>query len=870
MVVKPKVVVFGLDGATFQLIRPLIAQGKMPNTARLLTDGTSATLKSTIHPITPSAWASMVTGLNPCKHGVFDFRRRKPSSYEMELVNGGMRAGRALWSILNEHGYKTGMLNIPLTYPPDRVNGFVVSGMDAPISGGSLTYPRHLQNRIQQRLGRYIVDFNTVARSEDEYLAKTLEMLGNRIECLQFLCDEYADLDLLFAVFVAPDRIQHAFWKYLDPSSSEFHAPKALEYRSASENVYATIDEAIGWALARFGDGTYYLLVSDHGFGPLYKDVYMNKWLSDLGLLKFKDDTPGEARRFPHDVSWNATKAYSFGYFGNINVNLAGREPDGVVPEGKEAEQVKELIIRELHELRDPESGAVMVDRVYRKEELYSGPYFFTAPDLLIIMRNYTYMTRDSYEHVTGGLVGPPMQLSPRIIPHTGSHNLDGIFVLRGEGVASGLRLPDLQITDVTPTVLYLLNVPLPTGMDGKPPMRALTGQCFGGRKPSLTASRPPSVSHPADPRFAASKIERLERAGRQQRQEIADLKSLVDGYRRGRFMRVMEKVHSLRSALSSPTAPERVQPPVTWNQSLPLPSKLVVEPFGGCNLRCPLCPTGQGRRERPLGPMKMELFSEVLRQCGDSLREIDLFNWGEPLLNPWLPDMIRAARQRDIYITVSTNLNFLPDAAELVASGLNRLIISCSGCTADTYAKYHVGGEFEKVMDNLTRILNHRDLNPDLKIAWRFLTSSYNEHQVPLLFEMCRDLRIEADVCEPRLDMREEVLKPVQQRMQRHAEWIPTRSQVYDVETSQQKCRWSTCRIPWTEACIDVDGSVMVCCSSYDRKYDLGNIMAAPFEETWNGPLYRAAREYLEAGTLTSRIRTLCHICKDGGFRDY
>jgi len=267
---------------------------------------------------------------------------------------------------------------------------------------------------------------------------------------------------------------------------------------------------------------------------------------------------------------------------------------------------------------------------------------------------------------------------------------------------------------------------------------------------------------------------------------------------------------------------------------------------------------------------MKMDLFREILRQIGDSLREIDFFNWGEPLLNPALPEMIGMAVDRGIKTTVSTNLNYLPDPAAVVASGLNRLIISCNGCTAETYAKYHVGGDFQKVMENLGKILRYKDLNPEMKILWRFITFAHNEHEVSLLLESCQELGIDADICQPRLDMREEILRPVAERIKKYREWIPSDSPVYDVEKGEKKNKWSTCRFPWTEACIDVDGSVMVCCSSYDRKYDLGNMLATPFQEIWNGPLYRASLEYLEVGTVTSGIRTLCHICRDNAFRDY
>jgi MoaA/NifB/PqqE/SkfB family radical SAM enzyme/SAM-dependent methyltransferase len=439
-------------------------------------------------------------------------------------------------------------------------------------------------------------------------------------------------------------------------------------------------------------------------------------------------------------------------------------------------------------------------------------------------------------------------------------------------------------------------------------PEEHLTGMLRGTASSQTSTMQTVFWARPAgtDPLAQASlQLTKLSNEVMALREQIQSHRELIDAIRRGRFMRAMEKLHSTTASIAAawprrapqsdteaaanavvqpqstagaiagtelkPQARQVGEAPVTWNRPVELPEKLVIEPFGGCNLGCPLCPTGQGRLQRPLGPMKMELFREILRQLGDSLTQIDFFNWGEPLLNPLLPDMIRLAAHRGIYTTVSTNLNhLLADPAALVASHLDRLLISCSGCTPETYAKYHVGGDFERVMANMARILKYRDLNPELKVFWRFVKFAHNQHEVPSLVEMCHTLGIQPDVCEPRLDMREEILTPAEQRIEKHREWIPSDSSVYDVEHASTRNKWSTCRLPWTEGSIDVDGSVMVCCSSYDRKYDFGNILATPFDEIWNGPLYRAAREYLEAGTVTSPVSTICHICKESGFRDY
>lgn len=304
--------------------------------------------------------------------------------------------------------------------------------------------------------------------------------------------------------------------------------------------------------------------------------------------------------------------------------------------------------------------------------------------------------------------------------------------------------------------------------------------------------------------------------------------------------------------------------------QDVPLPRKLTIEVFGGCNLRCPLCPTGQGLRTRPAGPMTMEVFEEIMRQLGHAVETIDFFNWSEPLLNRNLPKMIRMARDRGIYTVISSNLNIVPDPESLVSSGLNELWVSCDAITPETYVKYRVGGKFEKVMENLDKILTIRHLNPNLIIKWRFITFAHNEHEIPAVVARCQELGIVPDICPNRLDMRNEILLLEEDKIARYNEWIPADSPVYDKGALKKKIRFGVCPRPWYEAVIDVDGSVTFCCSSYDKQYDVGNIMQTPFQDIWNGQLYRASREYISQGTSSADIRTICHICKDNGYQDF
>ena len=548
-----KVILLGFDGATFDALNPLVEQGKLPTIARLIHEGVSAPLMSTIHPLTPCAWSSMVTGLNPGKHGIFDFRRRRPGTYALEIVNSRLRDGAALWTILTQHGKKVGVFNVPLTFPPDPVKGFMISGMDAPRSS-SFTYPAALQADIQGVIGNYSIDVNGFCSDAKEYANRILRMLDNRIDTFHYLLQRYSDLDFLMAVFVAPDRLQHAFWKYLDPGAPEFGLAEAEFFRSAFERCYRRLDDLIGELLQGSSEDTTIMVVSDHGFGPLYKDVYLNRWLIDHSFLRLKEPSPDKGSAFFDSVGWSQTKAYSFGYFGNIYLNLRGREPAGIVEEGKEAEDLRRIIIKELGHFRDPESGQPMVDSVFRREELYWGPHIREAPDLLVIMRNYAYMTRDGYEGVSPTVVGPPMQYQTNVIQHSGNHRIEGLCMMRGAPVRVGARMKRAGIMDIAPTVLYLMGLPISPEMDGRVLEEAVERSHLRARPIKIAVSPVQSSRRRRSLQEALvvkdGEITRLREKVRDREEEIAELKHRLARTHQGRFMRFMARVHALRRAV--------------------------------------------------------------------------------------------------------------------------------------------------------------------------------------------------------------------------------------------------------------------------------------------------------------------------------
>jgi predicted AlkP superfamily phosphohydrolase/phosphomutase len=490
-----KVWIIGLDGATFTLIRPWAEAGHLPTLARLMAEGAWGELASTIHPLTAPAWTTFFTGLNPGKHGIFDFVRRRPGSYDLELVNAASRGGRSLWRILSDAGRRVGVVNVPMTYPPEPVNGYLVAGLDTPSLDSPYTYPRELARALQ---GKHVISVATTGKSLAQYLSELLDAVERRFAVMRMLLKEEQP-DFFMKVLVETDAVQHAFWHLL-ARAGEPGADAILE-------VYRRIDQRLGEFLADVPEDVTLMIMSDHGAGPIAQVVDLDRWLEDHGLLRlhrkrhqrWTREAMMSAQRYAQrflpsrvkgmlkrsaaamarldslllysNVNWSETRAYSIGNQGNICINLAGREPEGIVPPS-EYEGLREEIIVGLMALRDPDTGEPVVDRVYRREELYSGEYVSLAPDLLIRWRDDRYVAKKDFAADTGDLFRRNLKFSrhasPFALDQTGTHTLQGILILHGPAVQPGLRIEGARLVDLAPTILYLMDEPVPVEMDGR------------------------------------------------------------------------------------------------------------------------------------------------------------------------------------------------------------------------------------------------------------------------------------------------------------------------------------------------------------------------------------------------------------------
>lgn len=526
----------GLDGATFDLIHPWAAAGHLPTLASLVAGGAAGRLRSTVPPMSPPAWSSFLTGVNPGKHGIFDFMERKPGSYEVQFVSSRHRKAPTLAARLSGAGRRVCVIGVPTTYPVEPVNGVMISGFDAPTMNERAIHPAGLYRELRDKVGEYIITPNIMRQVEagdtDGAVDALLRSIDRKADIARYLLQR-EPWDCFLVVFGETDKVVHHFWKHHDPRSPRYAPlPPGCRHPDPILAVYRHLDGVIrGLAEAAPGDSTL-LVASDHGTGGTGdKIIYLNRWLASRGVLRFRGlhdgllaglgaranrflaaTVLGRARKWGTillpavvrkglrygrgnvagqlesklrfaNIDWGATRAYSEESFNfpNVWINLRGREPSGIVEPGDEYEQLRERLIAELGAWRDPETGEPVVAGVWRREDLYRGPCTGAAPDLIIawaLDRGFTYLSRPSYTARDGR---PIARLDPGetgiskfLLSRSGSHRDDGILILHGPAVRAGVTPADPRITDVAPTVLALLGLPVPADMDGRVLLEAL------------------------------------------------------------------------------------------------------------------------------------------------------------------------------------------------------------------------------------------------------------------------------------------------------------------------------------------------------------------------------------------------------------
>ncbi len=500
---RKRVVFVGIDGATWNLIEPMIAAGKLPHLRAMMEHGSHGPLRSTSPPNSSLAWSSFQTGVDPGKHGIFFFREQRPGSYERPVVSFRSIQAPTVWQLASEHGKKVALAYVPMTFPPPEVNGAVVGGLLTPDRNADFIRPPELRAELERELGFPVPSDNEPellfhTANEQRALQRLIEVT-EEVEKVGMALLDREDPDLFALVFRGVDLASHQSWCFQDPEWVARNPAAARGRENILSDMYERLDAALGRfrAKARSLDGEVaFGCCSDHGFGPISYRFYLNKWLVDHGYLVLKGnaDRAGRwklylqrkwrgllrrsgiaRRRAAHGggigpspeqliremIDWSRTRAWSSFSGGEdiVLINLQGREPEGIVQPGSEYEALREEIIAGLLEVRAPD-GTPIVDRACKREELWHGPQLASAPDI-------QFLTHDTSVNCAAD------PLHPRVVEEAvegrpAMHRMNGVFLWEGPGIRADSRHEGYGIADMGATMLHLLGLPVEDSFDGR------------------------------------------------------------------------------------------------------------------------------------------------------------------------------------------------------------------------------------------------------------------------------------------------------------------------------------------------------------------------------------------------------------------
>jgi predicted AlkP superfamily phosphohydrolase/phosphomutase len=491
-----KLMVIGLDSASPILIKRWI--DKLPNLRSLIDTGTHGILQSVIPPMSCPAWQCFATGKNPARIGVFGFVSIGP---DRKLVHGKTTQEiGAFWDLASREGMKVGVFNVPGTYPPYPVNGFMVSGFPTPPKK-VWAYPTELMDRLNSAVKGYEIDVPLTRPSEmlggeKAHLAQVSQLHSKCVEAAKFLLKSY-DLDLFVMTFQAIDQVQHDFARYVNLPDSP--------YSTVIQDWYVKLDEAVG-ELKAWANPANLLVLSDHGSMPIRMAFHINEFLRSQNILSLKSGQgkkknygaykllrnivlktlpPGAIKTFyglvPHSlayklthsgqidrmltslvdsIDWTKTRAFSTGG-PQAYIYINSQEFDGgnlANPESRA--QLIESLEEKLGDLTHPLTGDKICAVFYRKEEVFPGPYQNQAPDLCAELFGHEEKIHIAITFDSGNL----WSFSPHF---SADHVREGFWTMVGPDILPGTSL-NANILDLAPTILKILRLNVPSDIDGK------------------------------------------------------------------------------------------------------------------------------------------------------------------------------------------------------------------------------------------------------------------------------------------------------------------------------------------------------------------------------------------------------------------
>jgi len=487
---RKKVFIIGLDGATFDVITPLIKDGWMPNLKNLIENGASGSLQSTVPPITGPTWLALATGIRPERIGFFDFFYRKDSSYRLRGMSSTIYRGRAVWDYLSQIGKKVGILNYPMLRPPYEINGFMSTGMGAS-PDDEFTFPKGLKKELNKVAGGhyelYIPYHNSRYNDTNLFFKDLNRVFDKHVRVTEYLLKE-KEWDLFWVVFSETDWLLHSMWQHIDKNHPLYKGKNSEKYTHIFRKFWGKIDEAIGYFQSFIGKNTNIIVLSDHGFGPNDQVFKLNAWLEREGYLVRKKQAAEKTlypikqairsllpkiargiklnRLMPGLYKWGQeiTHDIRVGILDQIDLEKSiALDPGHTIQFGGiyindqvvDTHQERQKLASEIAErLKDWGEKYDMKIEIWLPSGLEKGPYLIVG-----INEWRCVMQKSQFD-------GKLLEQRPYSSRYTGSHRMNGIFIAAGPDIQR-VKISKANICDVTPTLLYLFDHPIPSIMDG-------------------------------------------------------------------------------------------------------------------------------------------------------------------------------------------------------------------------------------------------------------------------------------------------------------------------------------------------------------------------------------------------------------------
>jgi predicted AlkP superfamily phosphohydrolase/phosphomutase len=478
---SPRVVLFGLDGATYTVLDDLVKRGVMPYLGEFMAESARGLLQSTVPPLTPPAWTTLVTGRSPGVHGIFNFLQyESATSPYLRIVTSRSIACETIWSIIGRYGMRAGSLNFVAHSPALKINGYMIPGWVPWRWMKQHSHPIGLVDKLKEAIPGFDVHEMAMNFKEEEKAVAGLEIadyeswidLHIRRERQWFNVLRHQLIhdpcELTAIVFDGVDKLQHLVWQFLDPSLEPADPSAAfLRVRNQCWDYFRQLDDFLKETVWLAGPDAHVLIASDHGFCGTREIVYINTWLERKGYLTWSPTAPvetdesnelGEAHPYHlTHLDLSKTRAYATSASSNgIHIAVRGVRGDGGVAAEEYASFREELIDALLTECVDPATGGSLVARTWTREQAFAGPKVNDAPDVTVALRDGGF-----FSVLRSGTV-----LKPRTCV-MGCHHPDGVLIGHGPGVRPGEKIPPARLLDITPTILHLLGVPLPADLEG-------------------------------------------------------------------------------------------------------------------------------------------------------------------------------------------------------------------------------------------------------------------------------------------------------------------------------------------------------------------------------------------------------------------